>query len=200
MAPIPGGADDPTRFGAILDVGNPSTGEWARCTIPAAGWRLNALGTIFRYQGGRRAAGGAWALVLRHEKRLNIRGASIGLSLDEPAPGALAVVLTMGSHRYCPLFDGGAVKRDAPRRFAAREQHQHDEELHHVHELQHHLHLDLVDDVEHRLHVRRGAVLRRDLPGGQPLRRRSDHAVPLRGPGGRLARSGPHASAMRISP
>jgi hypothetical protein len=249
MAPIPGGADDPTLFGAILDVGNPSTGEWARFAIPAAGWKLNALGTIFRYQGGRRAAGGAWVLVLRHEKRLKIRGTSIGLSLDEPAQGALAVVLTMGSHRDVEhhhvhlehhhvharvddhheqqlqhdeqatddqLHEQHDDEQQADDQHDQlqhdehhaqhqhheqqhHEQHQHDDELHDVHELQHHLHLDLVDDVDHRLHVRRGALLRRDLPAGQPLRRRSVHAVPLRGPGGRLARSPSLASAMRKS-
>src|SRR6185503_6494455 len=118
---IPGGADDPTLVGAVLDLGNPSTEEWVRFSIPAAGWTLNALGTVFRYQGGRpRAVGAVQALVIRHQKRLKIRGTAIGLGLDEPAQGGLAVVLTTGSHRYCLLFDGGAVKRDAPGRFAAR--------------------------------------------------------------------------------
>jgi len=94
MAPIPGGADDPTIRGAVLDLGNPSTGEWVRFSIPAAGWTLNALGTVFRYQGGRpRAVGAVQALVIRHQKRLKIRGTAIGLGLDEPAQGGLAVVL-----------------------------------------------------------------------------------------------------------
>jgi hypothetical protein len=121
VAPLPGGSDDPRLAGATLEIGNPATGEWARFSFPAGGWLLNGLGTVFRYQGGRpRGVGTVRALVLRHNRRLKVHGTAIGLSLDEAAQGRLAVLLTTGSRRYCMLFADAAVKRDQPRRFAAR--------------------------------------------------------------------------------
>jgi hypothetical protein len=120
VAPLPGGTDDPTLTGAVLDLGNPATGEWARFLVPAAGWSLNALGTVFRFQAPQRSPGAVRALVIRHGKRLKVSGTAVGLTLDERAQGALAVVLTSGTRRYCLLFGGGSVRRDVPRRFAAR--------------------------------------------------------------------------------
>jgi len=122
IAPLPGGSEDPTLLGAALDVGNPRTGEWVRFTIPANGWTLNALGTVFRYEGGKPhvVPGSVRELVIRHGKRLKVKATAAGLTLNEATQGGLAVVLTTGSRRYCMMFGGSSVKRDQPRRFAAR--------------------------------------------------------------------------------
>jgi len=110
VAPLPGGGDDPTLMGATLEIGNPATGEWARFTIPAGGWSLNALGTVFRYGHGHpQVAGAVRELVIRHDKRLKVKATAVGLTLDERAQGGLAVVLTTGSRRYCMLFGGSSV-------------------------------------------------------------------------------------------
>ena len=122
VAPLPGGSEDPTLLGATLDIGNPRTGEWVRFTIPATGWTLNALGTVFRYEGGKPhvVPGSVRELVIRHGKRLKVSASAAGLTLNEAKQGGLAVELTTGSRRYCMMFGGSSVKRDEPRRFAAR--------------------------------------------------------------------------------
>src|SRR5262245_10824563 len=50
VAPLPGGGEDPTLVGALLDIGNPRTGERARFTMPARDWTVNAVGTVFRFR------------------------------------------------------------------------------------------------------------------------------------------------------
>ena len=119
-APIPGGTDDPRLTGARVEIGNPSTREWARLDAPAAGWSLNDVGTLFRFRNtspkDRRDE--PLAVVIRHGKRIKIVGHALGLTLDEPAQRRLAVVLTSGSRRYCLLF-GGKLRRDEPGRFVA---------------------------------------------------------------------------------
>jgi len=49
-APAPAWTDDPTRYGALLEVGNPTTGEWARFELPASGWVHSDAGTLFRFR------------------------------------------------------------------------------------------------------------------------------------------------------
>src|SRR5262249_54769994 len=44
---LPGGADKPTVAGATLQIVNPTTGETATLTMPAAGWTERSTG--FRY-------------------------------------------------------------------------------------------------------------------------------------------------------
>jgi hypothetical protein len=119
-APIPGGTDDPRLTGARVDIGNPITQEWARLDAPAAGWSVNAVGTLFRFRNGapkvRRDE--PLTVVIRHRKRIKIVGRALGITLDEPAQQRLAVILTSGSRRYCLVF-GGTLRRDEPGHFVA---------------------------------------------------------------------------------
>jgi hypothetical protein len=119
VAPLPGTGEDPTLRGALLDIGNPRTGETARLAAPASGWSVNSLGTVFRFRASSRSAPGIRSIVIRHGRRLKLKATTVGITLDEPAQGVVAVVLTAGTRRYCLLF-GGDVRRDEPGRFAAR--------------------------------------------------------------------------------
>ena len=119
VAPLPGTGEDPTLRGALLEIGNPRTGETARLAAPASGWSVNALGTVFRFRASSRSAPGIRSIVIRHGRRLKLRATTVGITLDEPAQGVVAVVLTTGTRRYCLLF-GGDVRRDEPGKFAAR--------------------------------------------------------------------------------
>ena len=118
VAPLPGTSEDPTLHGAIVDIGNPQTGEWARLTAPAGDWSVNALGTVFRFRAPARGSG-IRSLVIRHGRRIQLRASAVGITLDEPTQGGLAVSLATGTRRYCMVF-GGTVRRDEPGKFAAR--------------------------------------------------------------------------------
>ena len=120
-APLPGGLDDPRLTGARIDIGNPTTQEWARLEAPAAGWSVNQLGTLFRFENPSPKVRGDEPLrvVIRHGKGLKVVSRVIGLTLDEPTQRSLAVVVTSGDRRYC-LFFGGKVHHDEPGRFVAR--------------------------------------------------------------------------------
>ena len=105
--------DDPTAGGASFTLVNPTTGESYTFNLPNARWTAGPRGASYRYRDPPLSAFlGARAL------RVAIR--RTGITLDEPAQGALAVVLALGSFRYCARFDDGAVVRDRPRRFTAR--------------------------------------------------------------------------------
>jgi hypothetical protein len=119
VAPLPGTGEDPTLRGALLDVVNPRTGESARLVAPASGWSVNALGTVYRFRATSRSTPGIRSIVIRHGRRLKLKATTVGITLDEPAQGVLAVVLTTGTRRYCMLF-GGDVRHDEPGKFAAR--------------------------------------------------------------------------------
>ena len=121
VAPLPGGSEDPTRVGAVLDISNPRTGEHARFETAPRDWTVNALGTIFRFHNHLEKGPGSEvrALVIKHRRRLKISTRALGITLDEEAQRALSVVLTSGTRRYCLLF-GGTIGKDKPGRFVAR--------------------------------------------------------------------------------
>jgi hypothetical protein len=121
VAPLPGGSEDPTLVGAVVDVSNPRTGERARFHAPAADWTVNATGTRFRFRNAARRGPGAeiQAVVIRHRRRLKISTRALGITLDEDSQHALSVVVTTGTRRYCLLF-GGRIGKDRPGRFVAR--------------------------------------------------------------------------------
>ena len=103
---------------ASLLVLNPTTGETATLTMPAAGW--TQLPSGFRYSDRTLARGPVRKPVIgaRRLAKVLATGSGIGFTLDEPAQGSLGVVFTTGGRRYCTLF-GGAVRRDVPGRFTA---------------------------------------------------------------------------------
>src|SRR5262245_18716849 len=115
VAPLPGGEEDPTIVGAVLEIGNPRTGEWARFETPASDWSINALGTVFRFKNSHVKGPGSEvrALVIKHLRRLKISTRALGITLDEQAQHALSVVLATGTRRYCLLF-GGTIGKDKP--------------------------------------------------------------------------------------
>jgi hypothetical protein len=121
IAPLPGGDEDPTLVGAVLEIGNPRTGEWARFETAASDWSINAVGTVFRFKNSRTKGPGSEvrALVIKHRRRLRISTRALGITLDEQAQRALSVVLSSGTRRYCLLF-GGTIGKDKPGRFVAR--------------------------------------------------------------------------------
>jgi len=121
VAPLPGGDEDPTIVGAVLEIGNPRTGEWARFQTAASDWSINAVGTVFRFRNSHAKGPGSEvrALVIKHRRRLKISTRALGITLDEEAQRALSVVLTSGTRRYCLLF-GGTIGKDKPGRFVAR--------------------------------------------------------------------------------
>ena len=120
VLPLPATSDDPTLVGGQLHVGNPATGEWVRFTLSAAGWFPESP-TLYRFTNPAKAGAGSEVrtVVLREGKGIRLRATRLGITLDEPAQGALAVVLSTGTRRYCTLF-GGRVKSDVPGRFSAR--------------------------------------------------------------------------------
>lgn len=120
VAPLPGGTEDPTAHGGFLEISNPDTGEWARLAAPAAGWSMNALGTVFRFRNTARGAPGLRSVVIRHGRKIKVKATTVGITLDEQTQGVLAASLATGTRRYCMLF-GGEVRRDQPGKFAARD-------------------------------------------------------------------------------
>lgn len=115
-SPLPGSVGDPTLAGAELRVGNPTTGEIFVTALPASGWRglgRPAGSQGWRYADPRRANGPCTALRLRPGRILqaSCRGEQIGLQLDEPSQGSLAVQLMLGNDDpYCLVFGGNALR------------------------------------------------------------------------------------------
>jgi hypothetical protein len=119
--PARGQLDDPRRAGAVLHIGNPDSGEWARFDLAAGGWTERQQGRLFRFRNllTRGLGSEVRTLTIRDRKQLKIRAQRIGITLDELVQRSMAVVLVSGTHRYCALF-GGTVKKDGPGRFAAK--------------------------------------------------------------------------------
>jgi len=117
---LPQGNDRPTIAGVTLTVLNPTTGETASITMPAAGWTERPNGG-FKYSDPMRTRGPVKRALLRAGKLFKVlaTGSGIGFSLDEPRQGSLGVVATSGSRRYCTLFGGNSVRTDEPGRFVA---------------------------------------------------------------------------------
>jgi hypothetical protein len=116
-APLAG--DRPTLVGATLEVLNPTTGETTTLSMPASGWSERGDGS-FRYVDPSLANGPVHRAQIKGGKyaKLTAKGDGIAFTLNEPAQGSLAAVLTVGGTRYCTLF-GGIVKADAPGKFVA---------------------------------------------------------------------------------
>ena len=107
-APIPGTDSDPTIGGALLELANPTTGETATIVLPAENWTRSRR-TTYKYSDDT-----CDRLIVRPGRIAGrCRGAGIGLSLDEPSQGSLAVRLILGGKdRYCILF-GGQIRKDS---------------------------------------------------------------------------------------
>jgi hypothetical protein len=117
-APTPGGGDDPQVTGAVLEVYG-ALGEAAVVELPASGWTYD--GSAFRFRNLLAPAGPSpvRSVLIRPGKRLKVVARTPGVSLDEPSQQSIGTTLAMGTLRYCSL-SGGAVTRDEPGRFTAR--------------------------------------------------------------------------------
>lgn len=114
-APARGSAGDPTVGGAVLRIGNPTTGESVAIDLPASRWRpIGAEGLAgYRYRDRMRRSGPCTRVAvkrIRPSLRLRCRGADLPFTLDEPLQGSVAVSLSLGtSEPYCMEFGGEHV-------------------------------------------------------------------------------------------
>lgn len=117
VPPVALPAATPVAAGATLVV-TAQGGETGTFALPAAGWTAGA--TVLRFENAA-APGGISAVkaaVLRNAKVLKIVARTSGVSLDEPAQGAVSISLTVGDDVYCSTC--ATPVRDAPGRFVAK--------------------------------------------------------------------------------
>jgi hypothetical protein len=108
VVPALGSPGDPTFAGGTLVLRNPTSGETATLSLPAANWKGTAKGYAYKLKGDPCAVTvkqGSW--------QAQCSGTGLGFTLDEPSQGSLLVQLTMGTQKSCVLF-GGEVKKDLP--------------------------------------------------------------------------------------
>jgi outer membrane protein assembly factor BamB len=134
-------ATDPRRFGALLTVRNPDSGESASFPLPAGYWSTSGSsfpsywgtsGSSFRpgpgeprwaYRDTGRTAGPCKSVIIRDGKGIKIAcsGSGIPAFLDEPSQGRLEISLKLGTgNGQCMLF-GGDVLADRPGAFIAQD-------------------------------------------------------------------------------
>ncbi|HLQ23669.1 MAG TPA: hypothetical protein VK132_10705 [Gemmatimonadales bacterium] len=118
--PSAGGPDDPVNAGATFQIMNPGTGESFTFDLPKTHWSTTPAGTLFKYRDSALAESGKVTIALAGGRSLKVSGRRTGISLNETSQGALVTVLTLGSFRYCARFDDGAVSRDQPGAFSAK--------------------------------------------------------------------------------
>jgi hypothetical protein len=115
--PAAGSAGDPSVEGGWLFVENPATGEHDSFALPASGWRglgrpSGSGGWLYRDR--QKANGACSEVAVRADSRISAvcTGSEVGLTLDEPSQGSLAVGLALGPVLdYCAVF-GGDVRND----------------------------------------------------------------------------------------
>lgn len=118
--PAPGSADDPTHGGATFQLVNPTTGESFTFTLPDRRWSVSPKGTAYRYRDFTLSEPDRVVSAFIGGRSLKVVVKKTGITLDEPAQAALAIVLASGAVRYCARFDDGSIVKDAPGRFTAK--------------------------------------------------------------------------------
>jgi len=115
----PPAGERPTEVGATLTLFNPATSESTTLSLPASRWTQRPNGS-FRYSDPSQGSGPVRRAVVKPGRliKASARGTAIGLTLNEPSQGSLAVVMTIGGGPYCAVF-GGQVRVDRPGRFVA---------------------------------------------------------------------------------
>ena len=131
VAPVRGGADDPTLHGAVVAVGNGAgSGEAVVHALPASGWRTvgsdrNPLGFQYRDD----TPGAPVSLVVVRRDQLKVKGSGYGwdYTLDEPQQGRVGVRVTLGTTTWCAGADArqlgnppSSAKSDRVDRFDAQ--------------------------------------------------------------------------------
>ena len=120
MLPAPGSADDPSHGGATLQLLNPNTNESFTFDLPKTHWSVTPAGTLYKYRDSTLLESGKVKIAMIGGRQLKVSGRKIGITLNEPSQGALAIVLTSGAFRYCARFDDGSVRVDRPGAFGAK--------------------------------------------------------------------------------
>jgi hypothetical protein len=118
--PVPGSADDPTRAGATFQLVNPTTSESFTFTLPNRRWSVSLKGRAYRYRDFALSEPDRVLSAFLGGGALKVVAKKAGITLDEPAQGALAIVLASGAVRYCARFDDGSIVKDVPGRFTAK--------------------------------------------------------------------------------
>lgn len=118
--PTPGSADDPTIGGATFRLVNPTTSESFTFSLPNRHWALSPKGTAYRYRDFALSEPDRVVSAFLGAGSLKIVIKNTGISLDEPSQGALSLVLASGAVRFCARFDDGAIVKDGPGRFTAK--------------------------------------------------------------------------------
>jgi hypothetical protein len=113
------GSDDPTFFGATLQVTSMG-GETETVDLPAGGWSFSNSG-VFRFRNTLAPAGisPVRTVIITPGRRLKILAKTPVISLNEPSQGGISVILQSGTLRYCATF-GGVVTLDTLGKFNAK--------------------------------------------------------------------------------
>src|SRR6266852_1854121 len=106
--------------GGDLPDHEPRDGRSFTFDLPKTHWSTTPAGTLFKYRDSALAESGKVTIALAGGRSLKVSGRRTGISLNETSQGALVTVLTLGSFRYCARFDDGAVSRDQPGAFSAK--------------------------------------------------------------------------------
>ena len=118
--PVPGSPDDPSQAGATLELSNPATATSFTFELPALHWSVTPGGPLYRYRDGALVESGKVRSGVLRGRSLGVSGRKVGIPLSALSQGALDIVLTAGSMRYCARFEGASVTRDQPGAFNAK--------------------------------------------------------------------------------
>jgi hypothetical protein len=118
--PAPGSADDPRIGAATFQLVNPTTSESFTFSLPSRHWTLSPKGTAYRYRDFALSEPDRVVSAFLGVGSLKVVIKKIGITLDEPSQGALSIVLAIGAVRFCARFDDGAIVKDVPGRFTAK--------------------------------------------------------------------------------
>jgi hypothetical protein len=121
----PGGINS-VSDGALLHVYNPATGDSACFTLANGNWiaKGSPPSPSFKYADKSFTSSACRTAALKDGKQLKVSCVAkvkpIGFDLNEPTQGSVTVVFGSGATRYCMVFGGAAVKKDAPNVFQAQ--------------------------------------------------------------------------------
>jgi hypothetical protein len=115
IAPVPGGASDPTTAGATLTLYNPTTQESETYNLPSGHWQGlgNPAGSRgYKYKDRDQVNGPCKRVIVKPGKLVKAvcKGDQIGYTLDEATQGRMSVALSAGSLRWCYVFGGTLLK------------------------------------------------------------------------------------------
>lgn len=111
---VPDPAEGPDVVGASITVLNPLTGKIGTLPLPAEGWKVNRSGTTYKYNDGLVKA------LFRNRRILKVKVKNTMITIDDDSQGTLGIIFTVGTDRYCAIFDPFSIRRDKPCKFVAK--------------------------------------------------------------------------------